>query len=188
MDAICHYDQPKRKGRRYVKLKAAKDKALGKLFTQYPWLVRRWAKRTEFIEFSDSPWTPLLKELKDCRVALATTGGVHLKTQPPFDMDDPDGDPTFREIPTSVDRKSLTITHNYYDHKDADADINVILPLDRLTELVEEDFISSASACAFAFMGHITGRHITTLMNETAPKVASELRADAVDAVFLTPA
>jgi D-proline reductase (dithiol) PrdB len=65
-----------------VKLKAAKDKALGKLFTQYPWLVRRWAKRAKFVEFSGSPWTPLLKELRDCRVALVTTGGVHLKTQP----------------------------------------------------------------------------------------------------------
>ena len=53
-------------------IKAAKDRTFGKLFTRYPWLVRLWARRAEFIEFTDSPWTPLLKELKDCRVALVT--------------------------------------------------------------------------------------------------------------------
>ncbi len=171
-----------------MKLKIIKDKVFGKLYTRSPWLVRRWASTAKFTEFSDSPWTPLLKELKDCRVALVTTGGVHLKTQSPFDMEDPDGDPSFREIPIDVDRKSLAIAHNYYDHKDADADINVVLPLDRLIELVEENFVGSASAQAFALMGHITGMHVATLVNETAPAIASKLKADGADIVFLTPA
>lgn len=168
-------------------LKAVKDKAYGKLFTRYPWLVHYWAKRAKFMEFSDSPWTPLLKELNNCRVALITTGGVHLKAQPPFDMDDPEGDPTFREIPISVDKQELTITHNYYDHRDADADVNVVLPLDRLKELETERFIGTASESAYTFMGHITGRHVETLINETAPMVASYLKEDGVDIAFLTP-
>lgn len=171
-----------------MKLKAVKDKAYGKLFTRFPWLVHQWAKKAEFLEFSSSPWTPLLKELHDCRVALITTGGVHLKTQPPFDMSDPDGDPSFREIPRDVDRGELTITHNYYDHRDADADVNVVFPLDRLTELAAEELISSASPHAYAFMGHIVGRHIPTLINETAPTVAAKLRKDGVNIAFLTPA
>jgi len=170
-----------------MKLKALKDKVFGKLYTRYPWLVRRWARKGKFMEFTDSPWTPFVKDLRDCRVALLTTGGVHLKSQTPFDMDDPEGDPTFREIPADVDRADLTITHNYYDHKDADADINVVLPLDRLDELVREGFIGSASRRAFAFMGHIVGRHIETLVEETAPAVASKLREDGVDIAFLTP-
>ncbi len=168
-------------------LKAMRDKVYARLFTRYPWLLRRWAKKAEFMESSDSPWTPLLKELNNCRVALITTGGVHLKTQTPFDMDDPDGDPSFREIPGDVDRDELTITHNYYDHRDADADINVVLPLDRLTELEAERFIGSASPRVYAFMGHIVGRHIPTLIDETAPTVAAKLREDGVNIAFLTP-
>ena len=30
----------------------------------------------------------------------------------------------------------LKITHNYYDHKDADSDINIVFPVDRLREFV----------------------------------------------------
>jgi len=171
-----------------MKLKAMRDKIYGKLYTRSPWLVRHWAKKAELTEFSDCPWMPLLKDLDDCRVALITTGGVHLKTQPPFDMDDPEGDPTFREIPRDVDRGELAITHNYYDHRDADADVNVVLPLDRLTELEAERFVGSVSLRAYAFMGHIVGRHIPTLINETAPAVASKLREDGVNIAFLTPA
>ena len=170
-----------------MKLKTIKDKFFARLFTRYPGLVQRWASKGEFMEFSKSPWTPLRKDLKDCRVALVTTGGVHLKIQPPFDMKDLDGDPTFREFPSDVDAKELAITHDYYDHRDADEDINVILPLDRLAELAAEGLIDSVSTSAFSFMGHIIGEHVETLMNETAPKVASKLKTDGVDIVLLTP-
>ncbi len=170
-----------------MKLKTVKDRIFARLFTRYPWLLRRWARNAEFIEFSRSPWTPLRKDLKACRVALVTTAGVHLKTQPPFDMSDPEGDPTFREIPFDVDKESLTITHDYYDHRDADADINVVLPFDRLAELVADGFIGSVSTSAFSFMGHITGKHIATLMSKTASSVASKLKEDRVDVVLLTP-
>jgi len=53
-----------------MKLKTIKDKAFGKLYTRYPWLVRRWARKGEFLEFTDSPWAPFVKDLRDCRVAL----------------------------------------------------------------------------------------------------------------------
>jgi hypothetical protein len=36
-------------------------------------------------------------------------------------------------------------------------------------------------------MGHITGRHILTLINSTAPEVARRLKEDNVDVVLLTP-
>ena len=40
----------------------------------------------------------------------------------------------------------------------------------------------------YGFMGHIDGRHLATLIDETAPAVADRLRADGAEAVFLTPA
>ena len=54
-------------------------------------------------------------------------------------MQDPDGDPTYREIERDTPVEALMITHDYYDHRDADRDINIVFPIQRLAELAEED-------------------------------------------------
>jgi hypothetical protein len=43
-----------------------------------------------------------------------TTGGVHLRSDPPFDVDNPHADWSFREIPTDADTADLAITHTHY--------------------------------------------------------------------------
>ncbi len=118
-----------------MSVKSWKDRRLAKFFTRFPFLVNRWAKSTEFIINLDTPWAVLTKDLAECRIGLVTTAGVHLRSQPPFDMKDKDGDATWREIPSQVDQRNLIITHNYYDHGDADLNINVVFPADRLKEL-----------------------------------------------------
>lgn len=161
---------------------------LVQLFKRIPWLASRWASRHQFVEGCDIPWTPLLKPVAETAVALVTTAGVHLKSHEPFNMDDPDGDPSFRVIPSDVRHRDLTITHKYYDHAAADRDINVVLPLDRLRELLAEKRIGGIGPYAYGFMGHIDGPRVRTLMEKTAPEVARRLRADRADAVILTPA
>ncbi len=56
-----------------------KDRMVAKLLTRYPSLFERWARKSEFIEFTDTPWTQFDADVSDCRLALITTGGVHLK-------------------------------------------------------------------------------------------------------------
>jgi D-proline reductase (dithiol) PrdB len=58
------------------------------------------------------PFVSPKKPLSECRLALVTTGGVHLPDQARFDIDDPAGDCSYREIPT--DATELTWTHAYY--------------------------------------------------------------------------
>ena len=169
-------------------LREKKDRLIAKLLTKYPSLFRSWVHRSKFIEFSDSPWTPFGADISTCRLALVTTGGVHLKSQKPFDMKDPSGDPTFREIPGDTRPADLTITHNYYDHADADKDINIVFPIERVQELKQSEEIGDVNHRHFSFMGHIMHRHIKTLMKETAPRVAAVLKSDKVDIVILTPA
>ena len=119
-----------------MSLRRWKDRMVARLLTRYPGLVKRWAGAKDFSAEmagwragpSFTPWTPLAKPVSECKVALVTTGGVHLRTQAPFDMENPDGDPTFREIPGAAARDVLTITHDYYDHRGADADLNVVFP------------------------------------------------------------
>ncbi|MFQ5988595.1 MAG: glycine/sarcosine/betaine reductase selenoprotein B family protein, partial [Candidatus Methylomirabilales bacterium] len=161
---------------------------LVQLYKRVPWLAERWAKHHQFIEGKGIPWAPLRKPLRESSIAMVTTAGVHLKSQTPFNMEDPDGDATFRTFPADVDKAALTITHKYYDHSAADRDINVVLPIDRLRELRDEGVIGRIAPTLYSFMGHIDGPHLKTLMEETAPQVAELLVRDEVDAVFLTPA
>ena len=158
------------------------------LFKRLPWLGEQWARRHRFVEATSVPWARVAKPVKDSAIALVTTAGVHLASDPAFDMSDPEGDPSFRVIPSDVDLRRLTITHKYYDHAAADRDINVVLPVERLRELADEGRVGSVTPRMYSFMGHIDGRHLATLIDETAPTVADRLRADGTDAVFLTPA
>jgi D-proline reductase (dithiol) PrdB len=158
------------------------------LFTRIPWLASRWARRHRFVEHIGIPWAPVTKPVSQSVVALVTTAGVHLISQSPFDMEDPDGDPSFREFPTATQRVDLTITHRYYDHSAADRDINVVLPLDRLREISVEGRIGGIAPIVYGFMGHIDGPHLETLMTKTAPEVARRLRSDGAEAVVLSPA
>lgn len=158
------------------------------LYKHVPWLSERWARRHRFVETEGIPWAPLRKPLRETVIALVTTAGVHVKGQPPFDMDDPNGDPSFRVIPASMKTEELIITHKYYDHSAADKDLNVVLPLDRLKELKAEGLIGRIAPFVYGFMGHIDGPHVDTLVKQTAPEVARLLTRDGAEAVVLTPA
>jgi len=103
-------------------------------------------------------------------------------------MTDPSGDPTFREIPADASPSDLLIKHNYYDHSDADKDINILLPIERVFDLKQAGDIGDVNYRHFSFMGHIMHHHIDTLIEKTAPQVATELKSDNVDIAILTPA
>lgn len=131
------------------------------------------------------PWTPLAKPLAEARVALITTCGVHLATDPPFDLQTAHGDVSFREIPGDAPLTDLTISHGHYDERDARRDLNVVFPLERLRELAAEGLIGAVAPRHYGFMGSI--KRPARLIADTAPEVARRLRADAVDVVLLTP-
>lgn len=164
-----------------------KNRLIAKLFTRFPALVERWVKKAAPWKVEGVPWSPLTKPLKTCKIAIVTTAGVHLKGQRPFDMKDTNGDPSYRDIPLSTPIEQLMITHDYYDHSDADKDINIVFPIDRLKELKDAGEMGDIAETNYGFMGHIDKGHIYTLINETAPAVAEKLRAQNVDAVLLTP-
>ncbi|MBI5234345.1 MAG: hypothetical protein HY880_08320 [Deltaproteobacteria bacterium] len=166
-----------------------KNRILAKIFTRFPSLleIAVKGKGTSIALPAQIPWTLFKKPLKDSVMAIVTTAGVHLKTQEPFDMLDPDGDPTWRELPSSTPKDQYMITHDYYDHADADMDINIVFPVDRLNELKNEGIIGGLSPFNYGFMGHIKGRHIRTLMEKSAEEVSLRLKSHDVDVVILTP-
>jgi len=165
-----------------------RNRVLALFFSRFPGLTKRWLEGQQVDDYGLPPWTPLRKPLAACTVALVTTAGVHVRTDPPFDMVDKDGDPSFRAIARDTPLKQLCITHDYYDHRDADKDLNIVLPLTRLDELARDQVIGGVAAFHYSFMGHIDGPHVSRLLSETAPEVARRLKREQVDAVVLTPA
>jgi len=167
--------------------KKFKDQTLAKVYAKIPALLDLYAQRADLVVNSAAPLALLSRPLRTCRVTLVTTAGMHLAEQEPFDMTDKNGDPSFREIPSSVGIEELIITHDYFPKADALADPNLVLPIEPLRQLAREGTVGSIGPRFFSFMGHILGEHLETLTRTTAPEVAAALKADAVDAVFLTP-
>ena len=82
-----------------------------------------------------SVFTPVKKELKEMRIAMATAAGVHLKSDTRFNLA---GDTTYREIPDGVPSEDLMVSHGGYDNADVNRDVNAMFPIDRLHELVKD--------------------------------------------------
>ena len=155
-----------------------------RLFATFPALQRRWARRHGVVS-TDVPWAPPPSSLTDRTVALVTTAGVHLDAAPPFDIESRLGDVTFRRIPGDVDPRRLRISHGHYAAADAERDVNVVFPIDRLRELAAEGRVGGVAPVHYGF-GWI--QDPARLVTETAPVVARELLAARVGAVVLTPA
>jgi len=169
------------------KFKRLKNQTIAKVYTKIPSLVDLYAKQADLVVNTTTPFTPLKKPLENCQISLLTTGGVHTKNQKPFDMADKKGDPSYRELPSDITVEQLTITHDYYNHADALADPNLVLPIEPLRQLLKKGTIGSIGPRFFSFMGHIMGDHLKTLTQDTAPEVAAALIADGAEVAFLTP-
>lgn len=125
------------------------------------------------------------KPLAESRLALVSTGGVHLPEEERFDIDDPLGDCSYREIPGSA--TDLTWTHAYYARRrgpGGEEDLDAVFPLWTLREL-EREGVVRLNGRHFSFMGAI--HEPAPLVERTAPEVAGHLHADGVEAVLLTP-
>ncbi len=131
----------------------------------------------------EMPFTKLESPVEETVFALITTAGVHLKTQPVFDVET--GDPTLRLIPSDCQEEDLMISHTHFDRSDADQDINCVFPLFRLKELAEEGVIGGIANKHFGLMGYIP--NTTPLVNETIPLILKQLKDDGVGAVILNP-
>jgi D-proline reductase (dithiol) PrdB len=162
------------------------DRWLAMLYGRLPILstlaARRWSAQS-----GEIPWSPARVSLAQASVALVTSAGVHLRRDQPFDMKNPDGDASFRVIPGDTVLRDLTITHDYYDHRAADRDVNCVFALARLREFAAAGSIARGAPRHIGTMGHILGAEEQRLVTETAPAIARLFREDRVDYVVAAP-
>ena len=130
-----------------------------------------------------APFMRLRRPLSESRLALVTTAGIHLRGDTPFTG----GDQSFRAI--SADARPSEIVQSHasigFDRTAFQSDINVVFPIDRVREFVERREIGSLGRTYFSFMGAQRPPY-DRLLQDTGPEVARRLRADGVEAVFLT--
>lgn len=130
----------------------------------------------------DPPLVRLDKPLSQCRLGLASSGGVYQVGQVAFHYRD---DTSIRAIDTAVPISDLRVTHFAYDTSDARRDPNCVLPLQPIRDLQEEGRIGALASKAFSFMGGIySSRRVRDAL---APRLAAHLQAEEVDAVLLVP-
>jgi len=151
-------------------------------------MVKKWIKMEPPRPI---PWTPLVKPLTECKVALLTSAGVALTSDRPFDQEaerrDPWwGDPSYRIIPSGTRAQDIRAYHLQIDPSHAESDLNSVLPLDRLIELEEAGEIGAAAEQHYSVMGYIL--QPDRLLEETTPAIIAALQAEAVDVLLLAPA
>jgi D-proline reductase (dithiol) PrdB len=90
-------------------------------------------------------------------------------------------------IPRATEADDFQIHDSYYDHHDADEDINCQFPIDRLRELEAAGEIGSLAPRFWSgFMGRIYNR--SKVLTETGPAFAQQLQEDCVDLLIAVPA
>ena len=119
--------------------------------------------------------------LKQRRVAVVSTAGLHRRNDRPFRP----GEGDYRVIPGDTAAGDIVMSHESpnFDRTGFQADINIVLPIERLREMAADGEIGSVADLHYSFMGGTDPEYMET----TAHELARHLTADKVDAVLLVP-
>ena len=139
----------------------------------------------------DIPWTPMTKLVNQTTIALVTSAGISLKTDPPFDMEREKkeaiwGDRSYRAIPRGTAEKEIDVNHLHINTTYIKQDINVILPLARMVEFEREKIIGRLAPTAYSFYGF---QWLSTdFLKEAIEPISRKMKLEEVEAVLMTPA
>lgn len=130
--------------------------------------------------FDTTPFVRGVDMSKAC-VAIISTAGLHRREDRPFVP----GETGYRLIPGDVAANDLVMSHisTNFDRTGFQMDVNMVLPLDRLNELVEDGEVGSVARYHYSFMGATD----PTRMEDEARQLAAIMKEDGVDAVVLVP-
>jgi len=139
-----------------------------------------------FVKNSRAPFTPAHRSLSMMNLALISSAGGYIDGTDPFDTRAPDGDFSFREIPSEIDPSDLRFSARGYDPAFVQQDVNVQVPLVRLSEFEANRIIGQLNSAFWSFCGFIpdAGR----LVNEMLPKLIERLQRYEVQGALLIPA
>ena len=139
-----------------------------------------------FVENKRAPFVPARSALPMLNLALISSAGAYLDGTEPFDINAPDGDLTFREIPTEIEPADLRFAARGYDGAAVNQDMNAQVPLARLAEFTGNGIIGQLNPAFWSFSGFIP--NAARLAEEMLPKLVERVRRYEVQAALLIPA
>ena len=117
------------------------------------------------------PYTPLKRDLKECRIALVTTSGAYVEGMPPFT----DNDLSFRLIPADTDAKKIHFVPGHFDTSQGAIDANIMFPIDRIRDLA-----------AAGDVRKIADYHVSMGLTTELRKLKEQVSWDIAEAVMKT--
>ena len=144
-------------------------------------LIRNQIAQLPVPQFAETAWTTP-PPLADARVAVVTSAALHPRDGEAFTVNDA----SYRAL--DHEERQLVMGHwsPNFDRSAFGIDYNVVYPLARLDELVEQGVIGSVASKHYSFAGNQPD-DVATIRHDSAPACAAALKADGVDVVFLTP-
>ena len=120
-------------------------------------------------------------KLEDRRIAIVTTAGLHRRKDTHFSP----GKAEYRIIPSNTDMEDLIMSHisTNFDRTGFYRDVNVVLPHDRLVELVKRGEVGQEAEFHYSFMGATPPSALEPAANE----LVSVLKDDNVTGVIFSP-
>lgn len=164
----------------------------------YEWQRRGYSGRGTW-NYDEGPFAPLNKPISRARLGLIASSGHFVKGDDPQplgvqDMTQEEATariqeflkeaPTLSSVPFATPREDLRVRHGGYDIRGAQADPNVVLPLERLRGLQEEGLIGELAPNAYSFVGACAQ---TRLLNETGPEWVGLFQQEQIEAAILVP-
>ena len=144
-------------------------------FPPYRWTVNE-----------EAPLSRPLKPLSECTVSILVSGGISQCSMPGFDPQ-ARNDHRVDAIARDVAATDFQIHDAYYDHRDAEVDINCVFPIERLREMESGGEIFSVAPRLWSgFMGRIYNR--SKVLEESGPAFVAKLKEDGVDVLLAVPA
>ena len=119
--------------------------------------------------------------IKKRRIAIVTTAGLHRREDKHFSP----GKAEYRIIPSDTDMDDLIMSHisTNFDRTSFYQDFNVVLPSDRLGELVEAGEVGEQAGFHYSFMGATP----PTVLESAGRDLVGILKDDNVSGLIFSP-
>lgn len=139
-----------------------------------------------FVKNQRAPFSPARRALPMLNLALISSAGAYIDGTQPFDTTAPEGDFSFREIPSQIEPEDLRFVARGYDPAAVHADSNSLLPLARLFEFESNGIIGQLNPVFWSCCGFIPDA--ARLVEEMVPRLVERIKRYEIQAALLIPA
>jgi hypothetical protein len=164
----------------------------------FDWQIKGYRRQEKF-DYDNGPFCRPEKPVSRSRLALMTSSGhfVEGEDPEPFGVQNMTQEeamsrvldflketPSLSRIPIHTPREKLRVRHCGYDIRGAQADPNVVFPVERLAELEKEKIIGELASDAYSFVGACAQKR---LLKQTGPLWVRTFMERAIDIALLVP-